>query len=95
MSCSPIGHGVACYAHARLFLRRRRYNKFGDAASDDDEVRELFDLIEEQSGRLDILVNNAFGQPGSDELAGKKFWEISSYGYDQMMSVGLRSHYGL
>jgi NAD(P)-dependent dehydrogenase (short-subunit alcohol dehydrogenase family) len=58
---------------------------------DDDQVRELFEQVRRDHGRIDILVNNAFAlndaKPGA---AG--FWDQD---LDQLsvLDVGLRSHY--
>ncbi|KAK1152935.1 dehydrogenase/reductase SDR family member 1 [Acipenser oxyrinchus oxyrinchus] len=64
-------------------------------SSKDDEIRSLFERIgREQKGRLDILVNNAFGgvQTYFDNL-GKTFWEMPPSVWDDMNNVGLRGHY--
>ena len=59
--------------------------------SRDDDVRALVDRIGEESGRLDILVNNAFAVPDG-LVAPKPFWE-KSLDLLQMLDVGLRSTY--
>ncbi|KAK6467815.1 dehydrogenase/reductase SDR family member 1 [Huso huso] len=64
-------------------------------SSKDDEIRSLFERIgREQKGRLDILVNNAYGgvQTFFDNL-GKTFWEMPPSVWDDMNNVGLRGHY--
>lgn len=57
----------------------------------DAEVAELFDRVKQEQGRLDILVNNAWG---GNELAieSKPFWEISLEHWRNMFVVGVRSH---
>ncbi len=58
---------------------------------DDDQVRELFERVRKDHGRVDILVNNAFAlRDNKPDLAG--FWEQD---LDQVgvLDVGLRSHY--
>jgi len=62
--------------------------------SDDGQVEQLMDRIQNDYGRLDILVNNAFRLPnaGVEELQ-KKFWELGSEAWDALHTVGLRSHY--
>jgi NAD(P)-dependent dehydrogenase (short-subunit alcohol dehydrogenase family) len=58
---------------------------------DDEQVRELFERIAREVGRVDILVNNAFAlKDKPPDTAG--FWE---HGLDQLqvLDVGLRSHY--
>merc|ERR1712007_217143 len=62
--------------------------------SDDASVEALFDTVERERGRLDILVNNAYGAVNSIlETAGKKFWEKSPSVWDASNNVGLLSHY--
>ena len=62
--------------------------------ANDDEVKSLFTKIDNEHGRLDVLVNNAFRVPsgGSDALLGS-FWEQGPEGWDAMHTIGLRSHY--
>lgn len=57
----------------------------------DAEVAEVFDRIRKDEGRLDILVNNATGEMGS--MVGKRFWELPIELWDDVIGVGLRSHY--
>jgi len=67
----------------------------------DEEVKELFDKVSrEQNGRLDVLVNNAFG--GVDAFGGAKaifdnagqpFYEQPASMWDEINNVGLRSNY--
>ena len=58
----------------------------------DAEVEELFDRVKQEQGRLDILVNNAWG---GNELAieSKPFWEISLEHWRNMFVVGSYSKY--
>jgi dehydrogenase/reductase SDR family protein 1 len=58
----------------------------------DDEVRDVFRRVEAELGRLDVLVNNVFQIP-SEPMWGVPFWQQSIAMWDQMHSVGLRSHY--
>ena len=60
--------------------------------ADDAQTAALFDRVEAEQGRLDILVNNAFAIP-SQPIWGKPFWEQPLAMWDQMHTVGLRSHY--
>ena len=62
--------------------------------ANDDDVKALFERIEEEQGRLDILVNNVFRVPpgGADSLFGK-FWEQGPPVWDALHTVGLRSHF--
>ena len=57
----------------------------------DDQVAALFDQVEREQGRLDILVNNAFALP-DDLTEPKPFWEkpLSLW---EMVDVGVRSNY--
>ena len=62
----------------------------------DSDVEKLFERINsEQSGRLDLLVNNAYA--GVNTIftnMGKKFWETEPVTtWDMINGVGLRGHY--
>jgi dehydrogenase/reductase SDR family protein 1 len=60
----------------------------------DDEVEALFDLVAHEQGRLDILVNNAFASPEQRVLwGGQRFWQIPLSLWDDLIDVGLRSHF--
>lgn len=63
--------------------------------ADDEQVQDLFERIDrEQQGRLDLLVNNAFGGVTAlKEAYGKPFWDLSPDLWDATNNVGLRSHY--
>lgn len=63
--------------------------------ADDGQVQELFRRIEQdQQGRLNLLVNNAFsGVTALKEAYGKPFWNLGPELWDQTNNVGLRSHY--
>jgi NAD(P)-dependent dehydrogenase (short-subunit alcohol dehydrogenase family) len=57
---------------------------------DDAAVRALFERIDADHGRIDVLVNNAFIV--TDSLtSGKKFWELPISDWDDMLDVGTRS----
>lgn len=59
--------------------------------SDDAQVKALFEQIDKEQGRLDILVNNACAIP--DGLTdGKPFWQKDLQQL-AIMDVGMRSHY--
>lgn len=59
---------------------------------DDDAVRAVFEQIDADHGRLDVLVNNAFIV--TDELTErKKFWDVPISNWDDMIDVGTRSAY--
>ena len=57
----------------------------------DSEVAAVFDRIEKDEGRLDILVNNATAD--LDTMIGKPSWELPLELWDDVIGVGLRSHY--
>jgi len=59
--------------------------------SDDAQVAALFERVDAESGRLDVLVNSAFVDPGI--VAGKKIWESPVGWYDELNDVGTRGVY--
>uniref|UniRef100_A0A1I8HBT8 Dehydrogenase/reductase SDR family member 1 n=1 Tax=Macrostomum lignano TaxID=282301 RepID=A0A1I8HBT8_9PLAT len=61
----------------------------------DEDVKRLFEQIQqEQNGRLDLLVNNAYSAVRLiSESMGKKFWELDVSAWDEVNNVGLRNHY--
>merc|ERR1719348_2422131 len=62
----------------------------------DTEVDKLFQKIsDEQAGKLDLLVNNAYaGVNTIFTSSGKKFWETNpTETWDMINGVGLRGHY--
>ncbi|NJB77635.1 SDR family NAD(P)-dependent oxidoreductase [Xanthomonas arboricola] len=60
--------------------------------ADDDQVKELFDQVKADDGRLDILVNNATIVNADTLVAPGAFWEKSLVLADTF-NVGLRSTY--
>ncbi|XP_032421431.1 dehydrogenase/reductase SDR family member 1 [Xiphophorus hellerii] len=60
-----------------------------------EDIQALFERIkQEQDGRLDILVNNAYaGVPDIFDNMGKKFWETDPSVWDNINNTGLRGHY--
>lgn len=71
------GHGIAVRCDHRI----------------DVEVAKVFDRIQEEHGRLDVLVNNAFASPEQRLLwSGQLFWELPMSLWDELNAVGLRSH---
>lgn len=60
----------------------------------DAEISALFKRIADESGRLDVLVNNAYSGLGetADHFA-KLFWQTEPEYWDIINQVGLRSHY--
>jgi NAD(P)-dependent dehydrogenase (short-subunit alcohol dehydrogenase family) len=63
--------------------------------SDDEQVRLLFERIEdEQHGQLDLLVNNAYsGVQALRSAYGQPFWDCDPNLWDASNNVGLRSNY--
>jgi NAD(P)-dependent dehydrogenase (short-subunit alcohol dehydrogenase family) len=89
-SDSPLGGTV--FATAAEVTKRGGH---GIAAvcdhSKDDQVRALFERVNQESGRLDILVNNACAIP--DRLADTgPFWS-KPLDLQQILDVGMRSNY--
>ncbi|MBW2268718.1 MAG: SDR family NAD(P)-dependent oxidoreductase [Deltaproteobacteria bacterium] len=60
--------------------------------ADDAQVEAVFQRIEKEQGRLDILVNNVCWNDLASML-GKPFWELPLSAWDETITVGLRSHY--
>jgi dehydrogenase/reductase SDR family protein 1 len=61
--------------------------------SNDAEVEGVFQRIQAEQGRLDILVNNVFALPAQGLPIGVPFWELPIKIWDSMHTIGLRSHY--
>jgi dehydrogenase/reductase SDR family protein 1 len=60
----------------------------------DSEVEAVFARIRQEQGRLDVLVNNAFASPEQQVLwSGERFWQFPVGLWDQLIDVGLRSHF--
>lgn len=60
----------------------------------DAEVEAVFERVRADEGRLDLLVNNAFASPTQSVLwGGGRFWEIPVALWDDVVDVGLRSHF--
>lgn len=60
--------------------------------ADDRSVREAFEQIAREYGRLDVLVNNVFAAPNVMPV-NVPFWKIPVSVWDAMHNVGLRSHF--
>jgi len=59
----------------------------------DDEVTALFERVQREHGRLDLLVNNAWGGHESfDGVFNAPFWEHPMAHWDSMFDRGLRNH---
>jgi NAD(P)-dependent dehydrogenase (short-subunit alcohol dehydrogenase family) len=62
--------------------------------TEDEEVEALYQRIEEEQGKLDMLVNNAWGgyEGYNDAPFDSPFWEQPMWRLDRMYTTGLRSH---
>jgi len=66
--------------------------------TDDEQVRALFDRIQTEQGRLDILVNNVWGgyehfNDGTEFWNEKGFWTAPLSRWDKSFQAGVRAHY--
>ena len=66
--------------------------------SDDAQVRAMFDRIQTDQGRLDLLVNNAWTGYQAKQKSKKSgfhtsFWKLPPTFWDTMFMVGVRSNY--
>ena len=59
---------------------------------DDAAVAAVFDQIDAEAGRLDVLVNNVFAIPDGPQYD-VPFWQLPLAAWDTMLDVGLRCHY--
>ena len=59
----------------------------------DAEVEALFDRVRSEQGRLDVLVNNVYSSPDLAQWLGKPFWELPVEAWDEVIDIGVRSHY--
>ncbi|MFW5951450.1 MAG: SDR family NAD(P)-dependent oxidoreductase [Gemmatimonadota bacterium] len=61
----------------------------------DTDVRALADKIQEEAGRLDLLVNNVWG--GYEQYDARLFelpvWDQPLWRWDKMFATGVRAHY--
>ena len=60
--------------------------------NDDEQVRALFERVDAEQGRLDVLVNNVYQIPNPPAM-GKGFWEHPVSVWDDQCGVGLRGYY--
>jgi len=60
----------------------------------DSDVEALVERVRREDGRLDVLVNNAWGGYESHDLAtfGVPFWEQPRTRWDAMFTAGVRAH---
>ncbi len=59
---------------------------------EDPEVEALFERVEREAGRLDVLVNSAYLIP-REMVSGLPFWEVPFSNWDDCMDVGTRGAY--
>jgi len=60
---------------------------------DDAQVEALFARVLDEQGRIDVLVNNVFSAPDLSQWLGKPFWELPIEAWDEVIDIGVRSHY--
>jgi NAD(P)-dependent dehydrogenase (short-subunit alcohol dehydrogenase family) len=58
----------------------------------DEQVRALFERVEREQGRLDLLVNNAWGGYEGPGLRPAPFWKAPLRLWDAMFTAGLKAH---
>ncbi|MCG7634604.1 SDR family NAD(P)-dependent oxidoreductase [Gordonia McavH-238-E] len=61
--------------------------------ADDAAVSAVFDQIGTDTGRLDLLVNNAWAAPKGFGGFSEPFWKRPVDDWDTLIGVGLRAHY--
>jgi dehydrogenase/reductase SDR family protein 1 len=64
----------------------------------DEETRQVFEQIQNDAGRLDILVNNVWGgyehfNDGSEFWKEKGFWSAPLARWDKSFNAGVRAHF--
>ncbi len=60
---------------------------------DDAQVAAVFERVAAEEGRLDVLVNNVYSAPDLAPWLGKPFWELPVEAWDEVIDIGVRSHY--
>lgn len=60
---------------------------------DDEQIAATVARVAEETGRLDLLVNNVWTNPEGFMGFGGKFWERPTGDWDALMGIGLRAHY--
>jgi len=61
--------------------------------ADDESVQRVFEQVHAQeSGRIDVLVNNVFAAPAQMPV-NVPFWKLEAGLWETLLRVGLRSHY--
>jgi dehydrogenase/reductase SDR family protein 1 len=59
---------------------------------DDKQIADLFERIENESGQIDLLVNNVYKVPNPPAWGGG-FWDHPLQIWDDQVGIGLRAHY--
>ena len=105
-----VGRGIAnilAQSGAQVFVTGRSAHNSTDNENithiqcdhrNDEQVMAAFHSIIQQTGKIDILVNNVWG--GYEQMMeegvftwGKPFWEQPLWRWDAMFSAGVRAHY--
>ena len=60
---------------------------------DDAQVDAVFAKLLGEQGRIDLLVNNVFAAPDLAQWLGRPFWELPTEAWDEVIDIGVRSHY--
>lgn len=66
--------------------------------TDDTQVEAAFARVDAEQGRLDVLVNNAWGGyermiEGNEFTWSRPFWQQPIFRWDSMFAAGVRAHY--
>lgn len=59
----------------------------------DSEIEALFERVRAEQGKLDVLVNNAWGGYEDTERFGVPFWEQPLWRWEKMFTAGARTHF--
>ncbi|MCW2601193.1 MAG: family NAD(P)-dependent oxidoreductase [Frankiales bacterium] len=59
----------------------------------DEQVESAIGRIALDHGQIDVLVNNVFAAPELAAWLGTPFWELPTRAWDEVIDIGLRSHY--
>lgn len=59
---------------------------------DDAQIAALFDRVDDEQGRIDLLVNNVWAGPRYPAVP-EPFWKRPLGDWDSLIGVGLRAHY--
>jgi NAD(P)-dependent dehydrogenase (short-subunit alcohol dehydrogenase family) len=58
--------------------------------ADDAQIASVFERVDDERGRIDLLVNNVWTGPNFDR---KRFWERPLSDWDSLIGIGLRAHF--